>query len=148
MSVKRISFYSLARYSKTKRDIGMGHKKSNDLYAGDQTPFWRKVAAGQFWPCFGCPKSVESDKCDPLAKTWGITAIGHISHNFWNWALPLWEHFWNRVSVQLNCTLDLTPRPNDNWRRVPLLAVYSHLSIIIPFATLLYFTWCLNVRFT
>ena len=25
--------------------------------------------------------------------------------------LPLWEHFWNWVSVQLNCTPDLTPRP-------------------------------------
>ena len=24
--------------------------------------------------------------------------------------LPLWEHFWNRVSVQLNCASDLTPR--------------------------------------
>ena len=24
--------------------------------------------------------------------------------------LPLWEHFWNRVSVELNCALDLTPR--------------------------------------
>ena len=24
--------------------------------------------------------------------------------------LPLWEHFWNRVSVELNCASDLTPR--------------------------------------
>ena len=24
--------------------------------------------------------------------------------------LPLWEHFWNPVYVQLNCTSDLTPR--------------------------------------
>ena len=24
--------------------------------------------------------------------------------------LPHWEHFWNRVSMQLNCTPDLTPR--------------------------------------
>ena len=28
--------------------------------------------------------------------------------------LPLWEHFWNRVSVQLNCASDLTPRLNQN----------------------------------
>ena len=26
--------------------------------------------------------------------------------------LPLWELFWNRVSVQLNCASDLTPRLN------------------------------------
>ena len=26
--------------------------------------------------------------------------------------LPLWEHFWNRVSVDLNCASDLTPRRN------------------------------------
>ena len=26
--------------------------------------------------------------------------------------LPLWEHFWNSVSVQLNCASDLTPRHN------------------------------------
>ena len=24
--------------------------------------------------------------------------------------LPLWEHFWNRVSLQLKCTPDMTPR--------------------------------------
>ena len=27
--------------------------------------------------------------------------------------LPLWEHFWNWVSVELNCALDLTPRLKD-----------------------------------
>ena len=29
--------------------------------------------------------------------------------------LPLWEHFWNRVSVELNCTSDLTPRLKGTW---------------------------------
>ena len=28
--------------------------------------------------------------------------------------LPIWEHFWNRGSVQLNCIPDLTPRLKRN----------------------------------
>ena len=50
-SVKNGNLYLSARYSETKKDIGMANKRSNDGYAlciGDQAPFWQKVAAGQF----------------------------------------------------------------------------------------------------
>ena len=44
--------------------------------------------------------------------------------------LPLWEHFWNRVSVELNCASDLTPRRShsDIW--------YVFLKNVIAFSIL------------
>ena len=68
-SVKTEIFYSSGRYSETMRDIRMGHNRSNDCWCtGDQMPFWRILAAGQFWLCFGHPKSVEGDQMRSVSK--------------------------------------------------------------------------------
>ena len=68
-SVKTEIFYSSGRYSETMRDIRMGHNRSNDCWCtGDQMPFWRILAAGQFWLCFGHPKSVEGDQMRSVRK--------------------------------------------------------------------------------
>ena len=41
--------------------------------------------------------------------------------------LQLWEHFWNRVSVQLNCASDLTPRLTCQPGKDPLKNFKSQL---------------------
>ena len=45
--------------------------------------------------------------------------------------LPLWEH-WNRVSVQLNCTSDLTPRHMLLCPETAFVAIYAPFSGNIP----------------
>ena len=80
--------YSSGRYSETKRDIGMGHKRSNDVvHIGEQSPVWRKLAAGHLWLCFGRPKSVEGNKMRSIARIWRV-AKKWISYNFRNGACP------------------------------------------------------------
>ena len=44
--------------------------------------------------------------------------------------LPLWEHFWNRVLVQLNCTSDLTPhfwKEKRDWEKYQLIKISIRL---------------------
>ena len=48
--------------------------------------------------------------------------------------LPLWEHFWNRVSMELNCASDLTPRLNMVFKI--LLAMLILVVFLGPFPSL------------
>ena len=44
--------------------------------------------------------------------------------------LPLWEHFWNRVPVQLNCTSDLAPhfgKEKRDWEKYQLIKISIRL---------------------
>ena len=70
-SVKNGNLYFAARYSETKKDIGIFHKRSNDGYAlciGDQVPFGKKWLQGSFDCVLVARSRVSATKCDPLAK--------------------------------------------------------------------------------
>ena len=54
------------------------------FYALEQTPFWQKLAAGQFWPCFGCPQSAEGDQMRYVSKIMRCQKKTSIGCNFQN----------------------------------------------------------------
>ena len=58
-------------------------KVKRQVYTGEQTPFGRKLRAGQFWPCFGRPTSGESDQMGPVSKNMRRCKKRY-SHNFWS----------------------------------------------------------------
>ena len=58
------------------------------VYIEEQTPFGRKLAAGQFWPCFGRPMSVEGDSIQSISKNMKCSKKLYLP-KFSNWAYKL-----------------------------------------------------------
>ena len=73
-------FNSSGSYSETNRDIVMVPKGETGIHR-EQTHFWWKLAAGQFWQGFGRPKLGEGDQMRSVDTC--------ISQNFQSWACKL-----------------------------------------------------------
>ena len=84
---QKFIFYSLGRYSETKRDIGMGHKKSNDGYA-----WGTKRLLGENWlrVSFDCVLVARS-RVSNSAFNIPYPPLAYIFWTAWTWAqlLPL-----------------------------------------------------------
>ena len=79
-----------------------------------------------FWGIFGDFWGREPNLCNKIRDFYFLSVSLDFLHEITLWAididnngclepfLPIWEHFWNRGSVQLNCIPDLTPRLKRN----------------------------------
>ena len=68
-SVKTDVFYSSGRYSETKRNIGMGNKRSSDgCPYGIKCPFAKNWVRGIFDRVLVARSQVRATKCNPLAN--------------------------------------------------------------------------------
>ena len=66
-------FYFSVRYSETKRDIGMGHKRWKGRYTcGNRGLLGKSWLRCSFDLVLVVRSRLRATKCDPLAKIWGV----------------------------------------------------------------------------